>query len=201
MPPQFTTVVCPLSGGLLRDQPLREQVLQELLISENIAPRRRHPWYRGGTDREFLQYIWQTYRRSVSEEYLTQLIHKYHRQYEQKLLTLPKLPWYWETQNFLQKAHDEGYKIGLKTEQNWSAFWDSSFPVDFGVADYRDLVHPEQTLVVESTQLGIQRARAVGCWVIGVAHQMPYHWIQRYAHWAVDTLADWEWEKSISTAN
>ncbi|MEN9217616.1 MAG: hypothetical protein Q6J33_01260 [Gloeomargarita sp. DG_2_bins_126] len=194
MLPPLTTVVCPLSGGLFDDQTLREQVLQELLISENIAPRRRHPWYRGGTDREFLSMIWQSYRRSLSEAYLTQLVQQYHRRYEQSLKSLPELPWDRATQTFLQQAGAYGYQIGLCTEHNWSAFLAAPLPIQFGVADYAALPDPQTTLVIETTQRGIQRARAVGSWVIGVAQQMPYHWMQRHAHWAVDTLAEWDWQ-------
>ena len=193
---RITTVVCPLSGVLLRDQALREQILQELLIRENIAPRKRHPWYRGGADREFLQDVWQSYRRSVSDDYLTQLVQHYHSQYRQALGSLPNLPWYEETPAFLQQIRDHGYQFGLQTEQKGEdllPLLQGHILQDFTVADYGDVAEPEATLVFDSTRLGIQRARAVGCWVVGVAQQMPYHWVQRHAHWAVDHLGEWDW--------
>ncbi len=195
MVPPLTTVVCPLSGVLFRDQTLREKILQELLIRENIAPRKRHPWYRGGSDREFLGHVWQSYRRSVSDDYLAQLVQNYHTHYQQALGALPELPWYPDTPVFLQQAQDHGYKLGLQTEQNWQALLGGQLPIEFEIEDYGGLVDPEHTLVAESTQLSIQRARAVGAWVIGVAQQMPYHWVQRHSHWAVDTLAAWDWER------
>lgn len=197
MSPPLTTVVCPLSGVLFRDQTLREKVLQELLIRENIAPRKRHPWHRGGSDREFLGHVWQSYRRSVSDDYLAQLVQNYHTHYQQALGALPDLPCYAETQIFLQQAQDYGYTLGLQTAQNGQEFMkliNSKISWGFIVADYSDLVNPEMTLVLESTLLGIQRAKATGCWVVGVAQQMPYHWVQRHSHWAVDTLAAWDWE-------
>ncbi|WP_157776194.1 hypothetical protein [Gloeomargarita lithophora] len=194
----MTTVVCPLSGVLLRDQPLRENILQELLLAENIAPRQQHSWYRGGSDREFLREIWHSYRRSVSEHYLTQLTQKYHTQCQQKLTHISPLPWYPTTQAFLQQAQEQGYQLGLQTEQNGQELlnlMNAEIPWSFSVTDYGDLADPEATLVLESTLLGIQRARAVGSWVVGVAQQMPYHWVQRHAHWAVDSLAEWDWEQ------
>lgn len=203
---QLTTVVCPLSGVLLRDQPLREKVLQELLIRENIAPRQRHPWYRGGSDREFLAYIWQSYRRSVSDDYLNPLVQKYQTEYERALGALAALPWYGATQAFLSQARADGCHLGLQTESNSPEFIQflksqSGIAWDFTISDYRHGFDPGTTLVIESTLLGIQQARAVGAKVLGVAHQLPYHWIQRHADGAVDTLADWDWERLVCTWN
>jgi hypothetical protein len=186
---------------LFRDQTLREKILQELLIRENIAPRKRHPWYRGGSDREFLRYIWQSYRRSVSDDYLAQLVQNYHTQYQRALGALPDLPWYEQTQVFLEQASGYGYKLGLKTDENTQELIDllkHQVSWSFTIADYGDLLDPGATLVLESTLLGMQRAKAAGAWVLGVAQQMPYHWVQRHAHWAVDSLAEWDWERVTS---
>jgi hypothetical protein len=191
-----TTVVCALSGVLWRDQPLREQVLQELLLRENIAPRKRHPWYRGGTDREFLAWIWQSYRRSLSEDYLTQLVRTYRTHYQQAVMAIPDPPWYDHAQTFVQQVREHGYPLGLYTEPRGQAWWQwlsAHLPQSFAVTDYCDVTCPQTTLVFESTMLGIQRAKAAGCWVVGVAQQIPYHWIHRHAHWAIDSLAEWDW--------
>ena len=196
MPPQVTTVVCALSGVLWRDQPIREQVLQELLIRENIAPRQRHPWYRGGTDREFLAAIWHSYCRSVSEDYLTHLVQTYRTQYQRTLLAQPEPPWYDHARPFWDSLRTSGYRCGIHTEQPGQTWWEwlnRHLAPDLRVSDYGDLADPQTTLVFESTLLGNQRAKAAGCWVVGVAHQLPYHWLHRQAHWAIDTLAEWEW--------
>ncbi|MCS6783455.1 MAG: hypothetical protein RMI89_08030 [Gloeomargarita sp. SKYBB_i_bin120] len=192
----FTTIVCALSGVLWQDQPLRETVLQELLLRENIAPRRRHPWYQGGSDRDFLRQLWDSYGRSVSDSYLTQLVQRFHQQYTQALTRLSALPWHPDALAFLQQAQERGYRLGCQTEcADIGILGDAAGWFHFYVADYRDLADPEHTLVVESTRNGLLQARASGAWVLGVARQMPYHWVQRYSHWAIDTLADWDWAR------
>ena len=49
-------------------------------------------------------------------------------------------------------------------------------------------LQPEDCLVIEDTQVGIQAAKAAKMRVVGVAHTYPFHMMQRWSNWAVDYL-------------
>lgn len=192
----FTTVVCSLSGVLWHDQPVRERVLQELLLQENLSPRRRHPWYLGGSDRAFLRQVWDSYGRSLTDDYLTHLVQRFQQQYFQAMQALPQLPWRPDALAFLQQAQQRGHHLGWQTDclpvlglVQQIGIWGFHIPHDQALTD------PDRTLVVESSRQGLLQAKARGAWVLGVASQMPFHWVQRHAHWVVDTLADWDWTR------
>jgi beta-phosphoglucomutase len=56
-------------------------------------------------------------------------------------------------------------------------------------------LQPADCVAIEDSFVGIDAAKAAGIPVIGVAHTYPYHMMQRCANWAVDYLAeiDFEW--------
>lgn len=56
-------------------------------------------------------------------------------------------------------------------------------------------LQPRECFAIEDTFAGLQAARQAGVPVAGVANTYPLHLLQRWADWAVDRLADLEWDR------
>ncbi|MGL5035198.1 MAG: HAD-IA family hydrolase, partial [Microcystaceae cyanobacterium] len=48
---------------------------------------------------------------------------------------------------------------------------------------------PKDCLAIEDTLVGIQAAKTAGMSVVGIANTFPYHFLQRYANWAIDSFS------------
>lgn len=55
-------------------------------------------------------------------------------------------------------------------------------------------LQPEQCVAIEHTFVGIEAAKSAGVPVVGVAHTLPNHMLQRIATWVVDYLSEVEFE-------
>jgi beta-phosphoglucomutase len=89
-------VLFDFNGVIIKDEAIHEQLIEEILISENLRPSPQE--YRevclGRSDRACLTELLQRRGRFVTESYLTQLIERKAEAYRRKLEALEKLPIY-----------------------------------------------------------------------------------------------------------
>jgi HAD superfamily hydrolase (TIGR01509 family) len=172
----------------------------------------------GRSDRAALRDLWAYRGRSIREDYLTKLIQRKALGYRQALHQLDPLPFYPGLQTFLERLSLRPWERGLVTGAIGSEVdyvlerggLLSYFPVRITGEDVAqskpqpegyllalaqlqqrqpDLL-PQECLAIEDSWAGIQSAKAAGMQVLGLAHTYPYHFLQRWANWAVDSFTE-----------
>jgi beta-phosphoglucomutase len=108
-------VLFDFNGVIINDEPLHEQLIEQLLLEENL--RMKSGEFRkvclGRSDRACLTDLLSSRGRVVTENYLTQLILRKAQAYRQQLEQLEALPIYPGLADFLQMLQAASIKIGL----------------------------------------------------------------------------------------
>lgn len=108
-------VLFDFNGVIINDEPIHQQLIDEILISENLRPKPGE--FRticlGRSDRVCLNDMLRSRGRVVSESYLTQLINRKAQAYQQKLETLEKLPIYPGLADLIDKIKSSGLKLAV----------------------------------------------------------------------------------------
>lgn len=163
--------------------------------------------------------------RQVSEDYLTKLIEKKAISYRQKLAELEILPIYQGVKKLLDQIQLKGWLLGLVTgavKEETILVLEKEGILDYfqvivtgdeistskpkpdgyllAVEKFNKIkpnlqLEPQNCLAIEDSLAGIQAAKNAGIPVIGIAHTYPYHFMHRYANWAVDKFSEIDLER------
>ncbi|GAA6621213.1 HAD family hydrolase [Scytonema sp. NUACC26] len=215
------------NGVIINDESIHEQLIEQLLIEENltIKPGEYRKVCLGRSDRACVKELLAKRGRVVSENYLTQLLHRKAEGYVREIEKIEKLPLYPGLEDLLFQARARNLKIGIVSgaihkeidlilnRANLAQHFNpivagddlpTSKPDPHGYLlavkrlnqEYPDLNFvPEECLAIEDTFAGIQAAKQAGMQVVGVAHTYPFHMLQRQANWTIDYLSDLELER------
>ena len=210
-------VLFDFNGVILDDEPIHETLINDLLISENLRPQPNdfNTYCLGRSDKACLTGVLGSRGRQVSDNYLNQLIQKKAIAYADRLRQIEKLPLFEGVATLIESLHQANLKIGVVS----GALRDEIITVlqREGLADkistivgaddtpeskpnpggylqaVRNLnLSPQECLVLEDTFIGIQAAKAAKIPVVGVAHTLPFHMLQRCTNWTVDYLSELE---------
>lgn len=179
----------------------------------------------GRSDRVCLLDLFTRRGRVVTEDYLMRLIQRKSQAYQRELATLETVPIYPGVADLMEKARSAQLVIGVVSGAMRSEIKlvlhrtglteyvsvivagddiKTSKPAPEGyllaVKQLNDRdpalkLQPEHCLVIEDTFAGIAAAKRAEMQVVGVANTYPYHMIQRQANWAVDNLAELEFDR------
>jgi beta-phosphoglucomutase len=110
-------VLFDFNGVIINDEKIHEQLIEELLISENLRPRRDE--FRqvclGRSDRSCIAELLNSRYRVVTEAYLYQLIARKSAAYLEKLESLEVLPIYGGLEDFILSLQGAGLKLAVVT--------------------------------------------------------------------------------------
>lgn len=223
----LSAVLFDFNGIIINDEPLHEKLIEQLLIEENLRakPGEFRGLCLGRSDRACLRDILQSRGRTVSDDYLNDLILRKSRAYQQELSALEKLPLYTGIEDVIFKLPTCKFAIvsgALRSEiefvltranlkQHFSVLvcgddLKTSKPSPDGyllVIDRLNEAFPDleltaaNCLAIEDTFAGIQAAKAARIPVVGVANTYPFHMLQRCANWTVDYLVDLEFDRIL----
>jgi beta-phosphoglucomutase len=176
----------------------------------------------GRSDRACLQGIWQRRGQTLDLPQQEALIAIKNQRYRETLAQLPHLPLYPDAADFLFRLRGEQVRLALVTgafraEAQWILEQSHWLPYFSAVVTGDDITHskpdpegyclaidrlnqahpdlgllPWECLAVEDSPAGMQAAQGAGIPVVGVAHTLPFHMVQRRADWAIDRLIDLE---------
>lgn len=108
-------VLFDFNGVIINDEPIHQQLIEELLLRENLRPVEGE--YQeiclGRSDRACIKDILSRRGRFVSEDYLAKQILDKTRDYQQKLAQLDTLPIYPQLETCLDRIKTAGIAIGL----------------------------------------------------------------------------------------
>src|SRR5688572_16708727 len=95
-------VLFDFNGVIINDEPIHQQLIEQLLIEENLRPKRGEfrQFCLGRSDRACINELFASRGRILSEGYLTQLIVRKAQAYQQHLETLETLPIYAGLEDF-----------------------------------------------------------------------------------------------------
>jgi HAD superfamily hydrolase (TIGR01509 family) len=224
---QLKAVLFEINGVFINDSAIQFELIDELLLSENLRPTDRlfQDASLGKSDRRCLKESLALRGRIVSEAYLSELIQKKSRLYQQKLQALETLPLAVDVLPFITDLKQKKLLLGIVTGYSRA---DTEFILQqlqlqdkFEVIITADEVpafkpsgdgyraalaalqskYPEQNilaencLAIEDNFHGIQAAKVVDIPVVGVAHTYPFHMMQRCSNWCVDYLTELELER------
>lgn len=110
-------VLFDLSGVIINDEAIHQELIAEILLSENLRPvdSEYKQFCLGRSDRGCLQDLLASRGRFVTEEYITQLVEAKAQAYLQKIEQLDELPLYPDVAEFLTKLQQQELSIGLVT--------------------------------------------------------------------------------------
>lgn len=208
-------VLFDFNGVILDDESIHETLISELLISENLrpAPDDFQTYCLGRSDRAALIELLKSRGRSVSDNYLDQLIQKKAVSYRQKLSEIDPFPFFEGFLPLIESLKAHQLKIGIvsgalrfdiltaleKANQSVDVIISAnevqaSKPSPEGYLKALDAlqIQPSEGLVIEDTFIGIKAAKAAQIPVVGVAHTYPFHMLQRFTDWTVDYLHELE---------
>jgi HAD superfamily hydrolase (TIGR01509 family) len=110
-------VLFDFNGIIINDEPIHEQLIEQILISENLRPKRGE--FRqiclGRSDRACLTELFSRRGRVLTESYLNQLISRKAQVYQQRIAEMSELPIYKGLEDFLLKLQAANLKIGVVT--------------------------------------------------------------------------------------
>lgn len=119
-------VLFDFNGVILDDESIHEQLIQDVMLSENIRITAEEFQQFGldRSDRACLQDLLNARGRVVSSEYLTKLLAQKAIAYQQKLQTLEQLPLFTGVETLIQVFQESQIKLGivsgaLRTEIEW----------------------------------------------------------------------------------
>lgn len=215
-----------LKGIIINDESIQQELITDILLEENLRSDSydfKH-FCIGRSDRDCLKDILKCRGRIVTDDYLTKLIDKKTKAYQEKLsqLDLPIDP---NLAEFLSRLQQQQLIIGLVTgalkqeaefilEKASLAEYFSTIVAGDSLAaskpepdsyllavenitrQYPDLhLQPSECLAIESTYVGIEAAKKAQIQVVGISYKHPLHMLQRRANWTVDSLVDIELER------
>jgi beta-phosphoglucomutase len=181
----------------------------------------------GRSDRACLQDLLMRRGRVVSEDYLSGLIARKSRLYQQQLESLETVPTYSGITDLIFKIRVANLAMAVvsgavRSEIEWvlnkldlAQYFSvivagddipTSKPDPAGYLLAVDRLNqqnpalglkPEECLVIEDTFPGIEAGKNAGMKVVGVANSYPYHMMQRQSNWAVDYLSDLELDRVL----
>ncbi|XWK87539.1 MAG: HAD family phosphatase [Phormidium sp.] len=110
-------VLFDFNGIIINDEPIHEQLIEEILIAENLRPKRGE--FRqiclGRSDRACLSDLFTRRGRVLTESYLNQLISRKAQAYQERIAEMAELPIYPGLEDFIPKIQAANLKIGLVT--------------------------------------------------------------------------------------
>lgn len=119
-------VLFDFNGVIINDEPLHEQLIEQLLIEENLRmkPAEFQTFCLGRSDRACLRDVLNNQGRVVSEEYLERLIDRKSQAYRQQLETLETLPIYSDIESFISRVQAAHLKMAvvsgaMRSEIEW----------------------------------------------------------------------------------
>lgn len=215
------------NGVIINDEPLHEKLIEQLLIEENLRlkPGEFQTMCLGRSDRACLSDLLTQRGRLVTEAYLTGLIQRKSRAYQEELEAIENLPIYPGLTDLIFKARSTQLPLGIVSGAVRSeielVLMRSNLKEHFSVVVAGDDIQtskpdptgyllavdrlnhqyphlnlqPQECLAVEDTFAGIEAAKQAGMQVVGVANTYPFHMLQRQANWTVDYLSDLELDR------
>lgn len=110
-------VLFDFNGIIINDEPIHEQLIEQILIAENLRPKRDEfrKFCLGRSDRACLKDILSRRGRVISETYLNQLISRKAQAYQERLAQMDELPIYPGLEEFILKLQTANLKIGVVT--------------------------------------------------------------------------------------
>jgi beta-phosphoglucomutase len=222
-------VLFDFNGVIINDEPLHESLLAQILLEENMRanPDEFREVCLGRSDRACLQDLLMRRGRVVSEDYLSGLIARKSRLYQQQLDSLETVPTYSGITDLIFKIRVANLAMAVvsgavRSEIEWvlnkldlAQYFSvivagddipTSKPDPAGYLLAVDRLNqqnpslelkPEECLVIEDTFPGIEAGKNAGMKVVGVANSYPYHMMQRQSNWAVDYLSDLELDRVL----
>jgi beta-phosphoglucomutase len=108
-------VLFDFNGVIINDEPLHENLIEQLLIEENLRPRdgEFRQFCLGRSDRACLFDVLSGRGRVVSDSYLEQLITRKTENYLAMLQTVEQLPIYSGVIELVMHLHESGYKLAI----------------------------------------------------------------------------------------
>lgn len=108
-------VLFDFNGVIIKDEAIRLQVIDEILIQENLQPQgvSKRQAIVGCSDGAYLQQILTTRGRIVSEAYLTGLLKRKAQAYVAKLETIEKLPLYPGVEDLIFQVRSRNLKLAI----------------------------------------------------------------------------------------
>ncbi|OKH35572.1 HAD family hydrolase [[Phormidium ambiguum] IAM M-71] len=110
-------VLFDFNGIIINDEPIHEQLIEQILIAENLRPKRGE--FRqiclGRSDRVCLKELFSRRGRVLTEGYLNQLISRKAQAYQERIAEMPELPIYPGLEDFILKLRTANLKIGVVT--------------------------------------------------------------------------------------
>jgi beta-phosphoglucomutase len=220
-------VLFDFNGVIINDEPLHEKLLAQILVEENLRakPEEFREICLGRSDRACLQDLLTLRGRVVSDDYLTGLITRKSRLYQQQLDTLEEIPIYPGLSDLIFKIRVANLPMAVvsgavRAEIEWvlnhadlaqyfsvivagdDIMTSKPDPTGYLLAvdrlnqQHPDLaLQPQDCLAIEDTFAGIEAAKRAGMKVVGVANSYPYHMMQRQSNWAVDYLSELELDR------
>ncbi len=215
-----------LKGVIIDDQSIQQELIADILLGENLRSD-DYDFQRfciGRSDRDCLKDVLKCRGRIVTDDYLTKLIDRKTKAYQEKLSQI-EIPIYPNLAEFLSRLQQQQLIIGLVTgalkQEAKLILEKASLAQYFSVIvagddlsigkpepdgyllaiekiarQYPDLhLQPSECLAIESTYVGIEAAKKARIQVVGISHTHPLHMLQRRANWTVDYLADIEIER------
>lgn len=224
-------VLFDFNGVIINDEPIHQELINEILIGENLRPLGTEftELCLGRSDRVCLRDVLERRGRSVTEEYLANLVRKKANLYRERLAKFDKLPIYEEIYSFLTRVKARELAIGLVTgavrsevelilEQSQIRDYFSvivtgddittSKPQPDGYLlaverfnrwDFNLQLQPWECLVIEDTFAGCEAAKRAGMQVVGIAHTYPFHFMQRVSNWAIDNFSQLDLDRVEQT--
>lgn len=215
-----------LKGVIINDESIQQELIDDILLGENLRSD-SYDFQRfclGRSDRDCLKDVLKCRGRIVTDDYLTKLIERKTKAYQQKLSQI-EIPIYPNLTEFLSYLQQQQLIIGLVTgalkqeaklilEKVSLAQYFSLIvagdeltiskpePDSYLLAietinqQYPNLhLQPLECLAIESTYVGIEAAKKARIQVVGISYKHPLHMLQRLANWTVDSLVDIEIER------
>lgn len=215
------------NGVIINDERIHLQLIDEILVQENLQPQKvqERQASLGRSDRACFQELLANRGRVVTEEYLTQLLHRKAQAYALELDKLEKLPIYPGVEDLIYQVRSQHLKLAIVSgalyqeiklvleRANLAQYFTvivagdditTSKPDPDGYLlavarlkqEYPDAnLQPQECLAIEDTPAGVQAAKHAQMQVLGVANTYPFHMLQRCCNWTVDYLTELELER------
>ncbi|NER36630.1 MAG: HAD family phosphatase [Oscillatoria sp. SIO1A7] len=108
-------VLFDFNGVIINDEPIHEQLLEQLLLEENLRPKPGdfRKLCLGRSDRASIADLFASQGRFLSEDYLSRLIERKNRAYRNQLENQEKLPIYIGVADLIYKLRVAGMKLAI----------------------------------------------------------------------------------------
>lgn len=176
----------------------------------------------GRANREALDHLWASWNRPLAPTFRQHLLDSFEQRYRQALgqnpgaalfpdagdflfrLRLEQLPLAlvtrsarWEVDHALGRGPWLSYFATIVTGEDLTAYkpdpWVYQVAIDrLNAQDPALQLRAKHCLAVEDSPAGFEAAHQAGMAVVGVAHTLPLHMVQRRVEWGIDRLLDLE---------